>query len=112
MHLNGWLRDVGPSDDLRHGFGHDPAKWVEFKRRYHSEVDANPSAWQPILGAAMKGPVTLLFGARDQEHSQTVVLRDYLTRKLQLVTNIRMKPIKQSRITKFREVRSAERKRA
>lgn len=80
--LDGWLRDVAPSDGLRHWFGHDPTRWVGFRSRYQSELDANPSAWQPILEAATKGPVTLLFGARDPEHNQAVVLRDYLTRKL------------------------------
>lgn len=82
LHLDGWLKDVAPTDELRHWFGHDPAHWVAFRRRYESELDANPSAWRPILAAAQKGPVTLLFGARDEEHNQAVVLRDYLTSRL------------------------------
>lgn len=82
LHLDGWLKDVAPSDELRHWFGHYAARWTEFRSRYEVELDANPSAWQPILDAAQKGSVTLLFGARDEEHNQAVVLRDFLARKL------------------------------
>jgi uncharacterized protein YeaO (DUF488 family) len=82
LHLDGWLKDVAPSDKLRHWFGHYAARWSEFKTRYEAELDANPSAWQPIVEAARKGGVTLLFGARDEEHNQAVVLRDYLMRRL------------------------------
>ncbi len=82
LHLDGWLKDVAPTNDLRHWFGHDVARWTEFRRRYEAELDANPSAWQPILDAARKGSVTLLFGARDEAHNQAVVLRDFLARKL------------------------------
>jgi uncharacterized protein YeaO (DUF488 family) len=82
LHLDGWLKDVAPTDDLRHWFGHDPARWAEFRSRYEAELGGNPSAWQPILEAAEKGAVTLLFGARDTEHNQAVVLRDFLARKL------------------------------
>jgi uncharacterized protein YeaO (DUF488 family) len=80
--MDGWLKDVAPTDELRHWFGHYAARWSEFRSRYEAELDANPSAWQPILAAAQKGPVTLLFGARDEEHNQAVVLRDYLAPKL------------------------------
>jgi uncharacterized protein YeaO (DUF488 family) len=82
LHLDGWLKDVAHTDELRHWFGHDAAHWAEFRRRYQAELDANPSAWRPIIDAAQKGTVTLLFGARDEEHNQAVVLRDYLTSKL------------------------------
>jgi uncharacterized protein YeaO (DUF488 family) len=82
LRLEAWLRDVAPSTELRRWFGHDPARWEEFQQRYCAELDANPSAWQPLIEAAKRGPVTLLFGARDREHNQAVVLRDYLMRKL------------------------------
>ena len=80
--VDGWLKEVAPTDELRHWFGHAPARWSEFRSRYQAELDANPAAWQPILAAARKGPVTLLFGARDEEHNQAVVLRDYLAPRL------------------------------
>jgi uncharacterized protein YeaO (DUF488 family) len=82
LHLDAWLRDVAPSTELRRWFAHDPARWEAFIERYCAELDANPSAWQPIADAAKHGRVTLLFGARDREHNQAVVLRDYLARKL------------------------------
>lgn len=76
--LDGWLKDVAPSDALRRWFGHDPARWGEFRRRYTAELDARPAAWQPLLEAAEDGPVTLLFSARDTEHNNAVALRAYL----------------------------------
>ncbi|MGI6207791.1 MAG: DUF488 domain-containing protein [Anaerolineae bacterium] len=83
LHLDAWIREVAPSDELRRWFGHDPAKWDEFRRRYFAELDAMPEVWQPILEAAKKGDVTLLFGARDEEHNQAVALKEYLDAKLE-----------------------------
>ena len=76
-----WLKDVAPSTDLRRWFAHDPAKWDAFKRRYDAELDAQPQAWQPILAAARREPVTLLYSARDTEHNNAVALREYLGRR-------------------------------
>jgi uncharacterized protein YeaO (DUF488 family) len=76
--LDGWLRDVAPSDELRRWFGHDPARWDEFRRRYFGELDENPEAWQVIQEAAEQGDVTLLYGARDTEHNNAVALSEYL----------------------------------
>jgi uncharacterized protein YeaO (DUF488 family) len=76
--LDGWCKDVAPSTELRKWFGHDPAKWAEFRRRYNAELDANPAGWQPLAGAATNGTVTLLYSSRDREHNNAVVLRDYL----------------------------------
>ena len=63
--LDGWFRDVAPSDELRRWFGHDPERWKDFKSRYSAELRANPSAWEPILAAARKGAITLLFGGAE-----------------------------------------------
>ncbi|WP_206951612.1 DUF488 domain-containing protein [Trinickia acidisoli] len=82
LRIEAWLRDVAPSTELRRWFGHDPSRWQEFQQRYCAELDANPTSWEPLVAAAKHGPVTLLFGARDREHNQAVVLRDYLMRKL------------------------------
>ncbi|WP_199260976.1 DUF488 domain-containing protein [Paracoccus binzhouensis] len=73
-----WLREIAPSDDLRHWFGHDPAKWDEFRRRYAAELDANPEPVRELRLLAKKGPVTLLYAAHDQQHNNAVALRDYL----------------------------------
>ena len=73
-----WLKDVAPSTELRKWFGHDPAKWNEFRHRYFSELKANPDAWRPILDAERQGTVTLLFGAKDQAHNNAVALVEFL----------------------------------
>jgi len=76
--LDAWLKDVAPSTELRKWFGHDPAKWDEFRRRYFAELDGRVEVLNPMLAAARKGRVTLLYSARDVEHNQAVALRDYL----------------------------------
>jgi uncharacterized protein YeaO (DUF488 family) len=77
-----WLKEVAPSTELRKWFGHRPERWDEFRRRYRAELAANPAAWQPILEAARRGPVTLLYSAHDIEHNGALVLREYLNGKL------------------------------
>jgi len=79
--IKAWTRDVGPSDRLRHWFGHDPAKWPEFKRRYFRELKEKPGVWQPLMEAARKGPITLLFAAKDAEHNNAVALKEFLQRR-------------------------------
>ena len=82
LRIDGWLKDVAPSAALRRWFGHDPAKWDEFKRRYAAELDRHPEAWQPVLEAAQRGGVTLLYSAHDTEHNNAVVLKVYLEQHL------------------------------
>jgi uncharacterized protein YeaO (DUF488 family) len=82
LQLDGWLKDVAPSDALRRWFGHDPQKWKDFRRRYFAELNRKPEAWQPLLEAAREGPVTLLYSARDLEHNNALALKDYLQTKL------------------------------
>ena len=77
-----WLKDVAPSTGLRKWFSHDPAKYQEFQRRYYKELDEHPEAWQPILAAARKGTVTLLYSSHDTEHNNAVALKRYLETKL------------------------------
>lgn len=78
VELDGWLRDVAPSHELRKWFAHDPARWEEFRRRYFAELDAHPEAWQPLVQAAASRDVTLLYSSRDREHNNAVALRDYV----------------------------------
>jgi len=77
-----WLKDIAPSPELRQWFGHDPARWAEFARRYRSELAANPAALARLGELARTGRVTLLYGARDAAHNHALVvadaLRDYL----------------------------------
>ncbi|MGC4191715.1 MAG: DUF488 domain-containing protein [Thermomicrobiales bacterium] len=77
-----WEKDVAPSTALRQWFGHDPARWDEFQRRYVAELVANPEAWRPILDAARSEDVTLVYGAKDTEHNDAVVLQRFLQNRL------------------------------
>ena len=81
LRLDGWLKEVAPSDALRRWFGHRPKKWKDFQKRYFAELDQKREAWEPILEAARRGNVTLLFSARDAERNNAVALRDYLMAK-------------------------------
>ena len=77
-----WLRDIAPSPALRQWFGHDPAHWPEFVRRYRAQLAANPDSLARLGKLAKAGRVTLLYGARDHVHNHALVvadaLRDYL----------------------------------
>jgi uncharacterized protein YeaO (DUF488 family) len=73
-----WLKEIAPTTELRKWFGHDPARWAEFRKRYRAELDANPDAVGKLRALAAKGKLTLLYGAHDTEHNQAVVLADYL----------------------------------
>jgi uncharacterized protein YeaO (DUF488 family) len=73
-----WVKEVAPSTELRRWFGHDPERWAEFRRRYAEELREHADALAEIRELARKGTVTLLFGARDEEHNDAVVLRDAL----------------------------------
>ncbi len=77
-HLDVWLKEVAPSTELRQWFNHDAAKWKEFKRRYHAELQDNPALDDLHALLRKHKRVTLLFGARDTEHNQAVALRDFL----------------------------------
>jgi uncharacterized protein YeaO (DUF488 family) len=79
--LDGWFKEVAPSDHLREWFGHDPRKWQEFRRRYFEELSAKAETWAPILERARESTVTLLYGARDAEHNNAMALRDFLTER-------------------------------
>lgn len=74
-----WARDLAPSTELRQWFGHDPARWAEFRRRYFRELDANRGGFA-ALREALAGArrATLVFGARDEAHNNAVALADYL----------------------------------
>jgi uncharacterized protein YeaO (DUF488 family) len=75
-----WVKDVAPSTELRKWFGHNPARWDEFRRRYLTELKAEPDATAPLREAAARGDVLLLFDAKDTEHNQAVVLAEWLRR--------------------------------
>jgi uncharacterized protein YeaO (DUF488 family) len=76
-----WVRDSAPSAALRQWFGHEPARWPDFQRRYRAELQKNISACEPILQAMRKGDVTLLFAAKDPDRNNAVVLKKFLEEK-------------------------------
>ncbi len=83
LQIAGWERALAPSTALRRWFGHDPARWDEFVRRYREELQAPEQ--QARLDAqaerARQQTVTLVYGARDEEHDQAIVLRDVLAER-------------------------------
>lgn len=73
-----WLKEIAPSTELRKWFAHDPAKWKEFKTRYHAELKHNSEHLAVLKQAIAKGPVTLLYGAKDEQHNDAIVLQELL----------------------------------
>ncbi len=80
--LDGWFKEVAPSDSLRKWFGHDAKKWKEFRKQYFAELRVKPETWQPIMERSRRSDVTLLYSARDSEHNNAVALRGFLIAKL------------------------------
>lgn len=84
LRLDAWARDLGPSNELRKWFGHDPARWTEFEARYHVEL-ADPErsqALDDLAAIARRARVTIVYGARDREHNQAQVIADEIARRL------------------------------
>ena len=73
-----WAKDIAPSTALRRWFGHDPARWLEFRRRYSEEIHRHRDWLDKLRTLAQKGRITLVFAARDEVHNDAVVLRDVL----------------------------------
>jgi uncharacterized protein YeaO (DUF488 family) len=84
LKINAWYKEVAPTNDLRHWYGHDPDKWCEFNERYFNELDSKPDTWHPLLEAARQGDITLLFSTRELERNNAVTLRAYLEKQLKL----------------------------
>jgi uncharacterized protein YeaO (DUF488 family) len=82
LHIDAWLKEVAPSTELRKWFGHDAARWSEFQQRYRRELRGDAQGLAPILEAAQTGDVTLVYGARDTEHNQAVVLKQFVEEEL------------------------------
>lgn len=76
--IDEWLKEIAPSDELRKWFGHDPARWEEFRQRYRRELEANAELLDHLRKLAEAGTVILLFAAKDEEHNNAVVLEELL----------------------------------
>lgn len=79
-----WMRELGPSDELRRWFGHVPERWTEFRRRYRKELEQpkQRELMDELAATARKRPLTLLYSARDTERNQAVVIRELLEKRL------------------------------
>jgi uncharacterized protein YeaO (DUF488 family) len=73
-----WLKDIAPSTELRKWFGHDPEKWKEFRKRYNEELKKNTEQTEILKEQLKKGIVTLVYGAKDEEHNEALVLKELL----------------------------------
>lgn len=78
LKIDGWLKEAGPSTELRKWFSHDPVKWDGFRQRYFRELDRNRSVLTPIVEASRAGTVTLIYSSHDTEHNNAVALAEYL----------------------------------
>jgi len=76
--LDQWMKEIAPSTELRKWFGHDPAKWQEFRRRYIAELETHRDQLEHLCELAITGVVTLVYSARDEIHNDAVVLREVL----------------------------------
>ena len=77
-HVDLWLKDVAPSTELRKWFGHDAAKWQEFQTRYRQELKRNKEPLLLLRQETARGTITLVYGARDQQHNEAVILQRLL----------------------------------
>jgi len=73
-----WAKDIAPSTALRRWFGHDPARWQGFRRRYSDEIHRHRDRLGELRALAARGRITLVFAAHDETHNDAVVLRDIL----------------------------------
>ncbi len=80
-HIDKWVKEVAPSDELRTWFGHDPEKWDEFRKKYLKELESN-DAVVSLVSFVSRNDVTLIYAARDTEHNNAVVLSEFLAEKL------------------------------
>lgn len=71
-----WLKEIAPSTELRKWFDHDPGRWEEFKERYLDELKSNSEQIRLLKQELDKGIVTLVYGAKDEEHNQAVVIQE------------------------------------
>ena len=99
VRVSQWMRELGPSNELRKFFNHDPARWEEFRKRYRQELRSGnaQSMLRKLAELAVKNTVTLVYGAKDETHNQAVVLREVLER----MTRIGLDEGKESRGTSW-----------
>ena len=76
--LDQWAKELAPSTELRQWFGHDPALWIEFRRRYAVELRPHTALLESLRALARQGTITLVYGAHDEAHNNAVAMREFL----------------------------------
>lgn len=80
--LDGWLKETAPSNELRRWYHDNPGQWDAFRQRYFAELDAHPGVWQPLLDAARKGDLVLVYSSRETDHNNATALKEFLEARL------------------------------
>ena len=81
-HVDVWLKEIAPSNELRKWFNHDPEKWEAFHKRYLAELQLSPATEELLEQAKKHATVTLVYSAKDELHNQAVVIKEFLETKL------------------------------
>lgn len=81
-HINSWLKEIAPSNELRKWFGHDPDKWDEFRNRYYQELENQSEVVEQLVRKASEGTLTLIFAAQNKKCNNAVALKEYLEKKM------------------------------
>lgn len=76
--LDDWMKEIAPSPDLRTWYGHEPAKWPEFQKRYRAELRANKTLVAALAELCAAGPVTFVYAAKDEERNSAAVLKAFM----------------------------------
>jgi uncharacterized protein YeaO (DUF488 family) len=76
--LDGWLRDLAPSAELRKWFEHDSKKWSEFQRRYRAELNGKTHLLRKLIADAADRDITLVYASREQRYNNVTVLREVI----------------------------------
>lgn len=99
LKLDGWEKDLAPSNELRHWFGHDPTLWDGFRQRYAAELVEHADALKHLRTVARQGVLTLVYGAHDEAHNNAVALREFLLDDQAMAQAAASAPAKNERIT-------------
>lgn len=78
LHIDDWLKEIAPSNELRKWYGHDPEKWDQFKQRYYKELKDKEQLIQGLLQRIEAGPITLVYSTKETEYNNAVALKEYL----------------------------------
>ncbi len=81
LKVDGWMKEVAPSNELRKWIHADPSKWSDFEQRYFKELAAHADLVDELRAMARSGTLTLVYSARDETRNNAMVLKKYLERK-------------------------------